>query len=221
MDRANDLIEQLLSNPDSSEFGALANELLTQYHRGSPVGSLRILLHSANDRVVGEGAWIASELGESGKPLLPDISRLLRHPSKKVRFWSIDCVHLWAGPSSADELASAVGLVDDPEEAVRWKAMGFLAMASREQLQAALGNLTKTNPTSQYTRGLKWLIGVEETDPAEIIDALRSNDQLRRKIAAAAAYRLWNRDSAPLHFATSIDDHEVVQFARDMLKRVS
>ena len=138
------LIAQLVANPDSLQVDSLVQELLAQYHQGSPVESLRTLLTSKADRLVGEAVWIASELGEGGRPLLRDIASLLRHHSKKVRFWSIDCVLLWAGRSSGDVVASTVTLLDDPEKAVRWKAMGFLARAPHDQLQAAF----QTSPIS-------------------------------------------------------------------------
>ena len=152
MDRANKLIDHLLSHPETSESDDAAYELLKQYQRGSPIESLRPLLFSADDRVAGEAAWIASELPEA-KSLLRDIGTLLGHRSKKVRFWAIDCVHLWASSSDGDELAAAASLVDDPEKAIRWKAMGFLAMASREQLAAALNSFRASKSQLSVHRG--------------------------------------------------------------------
>lgn len=100
MNRVNDLIEELMSNPDCRESGVTANRLLAEYQRGAPVESLRRLLQSADDRVVSVGAWIASELSDEGKSLLSDACELLTHPSKHVRFYSIDCVHCWAGATN-------------------------------------------------------------------------------------------------------------------------
>src|SRR5258706_11447564 len=135
MDRATGLIEQILANP--SDLGGVANELLSEYYRGSDVSSLRKLLHSGDDRIVDCGTWIACELAEVGKPLLPEVKRLLAHPSKGVRFWAIECVQEWAEASNSEELALAVSLAADSEGGVRWKAMEFLALATRPQLEAA------------------------------------------------------------------------------------
>ena len=221
MDQAKRLIEQLVSNPDSAESDGLAYELLTEYQRGSPIESLRILLSSPDDRLVGEGTWIASELPEEGKPLLRDVRSLLVHRSKKVRFWAIDCVLLWAGPSDGYELASATALMDDAERAVRWQAMGFLSMASREQLQAALTHFKGTDPKSPYLDELEWLLSPEGSDLAQIVAGVRDPDPRRQKSAAAAAFRIAKNDSKPLQYAASIDDLEIAQFAADMLKRIS
>jgi hypothetical protein len=120
-------------------------------------------------------------------------------------------------------LAAATALIDDPDKAVRWKVMGLWAMASREQLAAALSNLTASDPKSQYADELTWLLGREGADSGEIIAAANGSDDRRRKVAAAAAYRLATATNnlAPLRYATSVEDPEVVQFAGDMLKPIS
>jgi len=217
-----ELIGYLLSHPDSCESdGTTAHELLTEYLRGSPIETLRILLSSPDDRLVGEGMWIASELlPELGRPLLSDVRGLLGHRSKNVRFWAIDCVHDWTGPANGDVLASTVALVDDTERAVRWKALTFLALASGEQLLAAAAQFGATNPDSPYLEELMWLLEREGTASALIIGRLRENDALRRKFAAAAAFRLAKSDCEALHYAASVDDPEIAQFAGDMLKRI-
>ena len=219
MDRTQELIGEIVSHPETSETDGRTYELLKEYYRGGPTESLRILLSSDDDRVAGEAAWIASELGESGKPLLSDIGGLLKHRSKKVRFWSIDYILLCATAANGRELASTVVLVDDPEEAVRWKVMGFLAMASREQLQAAL-TYSETSE-SAHAKELNWLLSPQGADPILIIEELHNNDARRRKFAVAAAYRVAEQDRSPLNdAAASIDDLDVAQFARDMLKRL-
>jgi len=133
-DRAEKFTERILANPNSSQLGVIANDLLREYHRGYPVENLRSLLANRDECIVITGAWIASELGAKGTPLLADISRLIGHPQKKVRFSVIDCLLVWAGPSNQAELASVIGLLSDPEAGVRWKVMDFLSRATPEQL---------------------------------------------------------------------------------------
>lgn len=220
MDRARRLIERLVSDPASSESAGLVYKLLTEYQRGSPVETLRILLHSADDRLAGEGAWIASELSDEGRALLRDVRVLLGHGSRKVRFWAIDCVLLWADSTNGCELAAAAALVDDAEKAVRWKAMVFLALASREQLRAALDQISATNPESPYVDELIWLLD-QDGHPEHVVVGLQSRDARRRRVAAAAAFRIAKQDSEPLRYATSVNDPEIVEFAGDMLQRIS
>ncbi|MGB7602353.1 MAG: hypothetical protein WBM24_18760 [Candidatus Sulfotelmatobacter sp.] len=220
MDRATGLIERVLANPDRSDLDELANELLSEYYRGSDLSSLRNLLHSGDHRIVACSTWIACELGEVGKPLLCEVQRLLEHPSKRVRFWAIECVQEWAGLSNGHEIASAVALVDDAEEAVRWKAMVFLALASREQLQAGVNWLTTADPESPYLAELRWILAPEGADPDQIANTVRGISSRRRKFAAASAFRIAKTDPQPLERAESADDPEVAQFAGDMLKRI-
>jgi hypothetical protein len=221
MDRATGLIERVLANPDRSDLDELANELLSEYYRGSDLSSLRNLLHSGDHRIVACSTWIACELGEVGKPLLPEVKRLLGHPSKRVRFWAIECVQEWAGPSNGHEIADTVALVDDAEEAVRWKAMVFLALASREQLQAGIDRLTAADPESPYLAELRWILAPEGDDPDQIAGTVQGISSRRRKFAAAAAFRMAKTDPQPLQRAASADDPEIAQFAGDMLKRIS
>ena len=167
------------------------------------------------------GIWIAAELAQVAKPLLPDVMRLLRHPLKDVRFCAIECVQEWAGPSNGCEIASAVSLLDDAEEGVRWKAMVFLALASREQLQAGVDWLTATDSQSTYLANLRWILAPEGADPDQIANNVRGASSRRQKFAAAAAFRIAKTYPQPLERAVFADDPEVAQFVGDMLKRIS
>lgn len=215
------LINHLISNPDSCESDGVAYELMMMYRRGSPVESLRMLLSSPDDRLVGEAAWIASELKpDQGKPLIRDICELLVHRSKKARFWAIDCVQLWADESNGIELAAAVTLLDDTESAVRWKAMVFVSLASRVQLEAALNHFARDAPPSSFVQGLTWLLGITGGDVGRIGAALRAPDARSRRLAAAASYRIATVNAEPLRQAVTAVDPDVKQFAGDMLKRL-
>ena len=212
-DRAEELTERLVADPRSSLAGVLMNDLLAEFHRGYPLENLRPLLLNDNTELVKAGAWIASELGEKGKPLLNDVSPLLQHPDSKVRFSAIDCILLWADPSKGPELASVVKLVEDPESRVRWKVMDFLSHATREQLSAALSYLEATNPRSKNIRGLRLLLGSDADNPREATVALQDQDGLMRKYGVVLARRVAEINRDPLLYAASIDDPDVKDFA--------
>lgn len=210
--RAEKFLMQILMRPDSHN-GALMNDLLTEFHRGYPLENLRPLLHAENQEVVTIGTWIASELGERGRPLLQDVSPLLRHPAKKVRFSAIDCILLWATPSNDRELASVISLLDDPEPGVRWKVMDFLFRATTEQLQSALDYFELAIPKSPHIRKLQWLLDPESIEPKKVITALQSQDALMRRYAVAAAARISSINRDPLLCASSNSDADVKNFA--------
>jgi hypothetical protein len=211
--RAEELTERLVADPRSSLAGAWMNDLLAEFHRGYPLESLRPLLLNDNTEVAKAGAWIASELGEMGKPLLNDVSPLLQHPDSKVRFSAIDCILLWADPSKGPELASVVNLIEDPESRVRWKVMDFLSRATREQLAAALSYFEATNPRSKNIRGLRLLLGSGAENPKEATAALHDQDDVMRKYGVVLARRVAEINRDPLLYAASIDDLDVKDFA--------
>ena len=215
VDEPERLLERILAEPDpnSRKVGVLTNRLLAEFHRGYPIENLRPLLRSKDERVINTGVWIASELGEKGKPLLSDVSPLLAHPLKKPRFFAIDCILLWAGPSNKSDVASVIALLDDAEAAVRWKAMDFLSRASREQLQAALSHLAVKEPQSRHVGGLQWLLGSDASNPKEVIAALQSKDSLIRKYGMVGAVRMSTGNTEPLFYASSVEDTDVKDFA--------
>jgi hypothetical protein len=212
---AQSLLEHISSDPDpnSQRVGDLTNQLLKEFHRGYPLENLRPLLRSEDERLVNTGIWVASELGEKGKPLLSEVSALVEHPSKRVRFLVIDCILLWAGPWNKPELASAVSMMDDSESAVRWKALSFLWRASREQLSAALSHFHVTEPGSAYLPGLSWLLSSNASNSETVKAALRDQDSRMRKFAVVAAARTSAANSEPLFYAASVEDPDVKDFA--------
>jgi hypothetical protein len=216
-EQAKELTKRIMANPNSANANFLENDLLKQFHRGYPLENLRPLLHDQGQDIVGLGAWIASELGEMGRPLIDDIAPLLNHHAKKARFFAIDCILLWAGPSKKLELASAAKLVNDPEPAVRWKAMDFLSRATREQLLAALSHMETTEPTSANATGLRWLLGPEATYQKTVIEALQLKNDVLRKYAGVAAARISKNQKDALKFAASVDDLDVKSFAESSL----
>ena len=173
-----ELVERILGGDDD---GRAANQLVTELRGGVSVQVLRPLLFSDDDAVVAIGTWVASELGGLAAPLSAELEDLLRHPNREVRFFAIDAV----APTSA---AAIPALVDDPDPAVRWKAMTFLASTPQQTSTAS---------------------------PAAIVAALASPDAHTRRLAAVAAVRLAPRDPGPLSAAAEAADPEIRKFAED------
>ena len=213
-----DLLHRIAAIPDAPNSGALANELLSAFHRGYPVEKLRPLLTSEDERVVRTGTWLASELGEKGRPLLRDIAPLLSHPAKNVRFFAIDCVLCWATPANGRELYSVLSLIEDPEPNVRWKVMDFLTLASPEQLQSALLIMEATRSDGGHAERLRWLLGTGGQTPDEVVAAIRSKNLLTQRYGVAAAVRMAQRTGDLLSDAPLSPDPAVNQFVQDMIE---
>ena len=219
MDHAQEIMDQIMNEPDDSNIGVLANELSKEFSRGCSVDRLRPLLLSKNNNVAEIGIWVTSELGRGAAPLLDDVVTLLRHPGKNVRFFAIDSVLSCATEWNKLEVASVIPLLNDAEAAVRWKAMDFLSRASREQLQGALDYLNTTEPQSVHVHELEWLLGEGGSNPGEIMSFIQSQEALLRKYGVVAAARMSQRNSEPLSYAASTADPDIKQFAWDTLKR--
>lgn len=162
----------MLDDPGSASDKVLVNRLLNEFHSGAPLEYPRPLLLSSDPQIAASGAWMASELGLQGKPLLAIVFDLLRHADKRVRFWVIDCILLWTDSSSDREVAGVILLLDDPEEAVRWKAMGFLTSAANNQLESALHWFAREEPQSPDLPGLRWLLSDVAQNAAPVVRML-------------------------------------------------
>jgi hypothetical protein len=193
---------------------ASANELLNEFFADYPIERLRFLLESDDDHAVRAGAWIASELGSRVEPLIEEVAKLLKHQSRYVRFFALDSVLMGASPGSARTLARAVQLVEDPDVAVRWKAMGFLANASREQLAASARHLGQ----SQLGESVRWLLqAVASEDTHGIESRLADEGATTRLFAGVAAARLAPTNPSALRRAARASDPEVSSFATERL----
>lgn len=191
-----------------------AHELLAEFSSGYPVANLRPLLHSERDDAVKTAAWIASELGELVVPLLGDISGLLSHKLRYVRACALDAILLAASPANGDRIADAVRLIDDEDEAVRWKAMHFLSRATTQQRRASVRHMTDLRLAAL----LRWLLDVSSNSrTADIIDGIDDALPPKRLFAAAAAARVADETLVPLRHATASADKEISSFAREWL----
>ncbi|HZR64395.1 MAG TPA: hypothetical protein VFA85_04555 [Terriglobales bacterium] len=215
-DRAEKLVQRLTEQPRSSKAGVMMNDLLAEFQLGYPLENLRSLLHNEDQDVANVGAWIASELGTWGEQLLPDVLPLLRHPSKNVRFSVIDCILLWA--TDGVELSAAIKLTEDSESSVRWKAMDFLSLATKDQLQLALSYLEEVEPNSTHVRGLRWLLSPDASDAIKVKAALQDENSLIRKYAVVAATRISKTNREPLSYAASLTDPDVKNFAESGIR---
>jgi hypothetical protein len=201
------LLERVMVGGDDTA----ANDLLHAFFAGYPRDRLRLLLHNGSDEAVRGGAWILSELGSDAASLADELPALLRHRLKYARFFAVDATLSIASANDGAVVAIAIALIDDPEDAVRWKVLGLLSRGSHEQLQAAVPFLTESRDLG--TR-LSWLL--DEPRVEDVLAHLAS-DRLDRMFAAAAATRLNRGRRQVLERAAASDDRDVSSFALEML----
>jgi hypothetical protein len=225
-----ELIELLLAGGmDFDEEGQAANDLLSAVIDGYPAHNLTRLTRSGDRRAVEDGAFVVSELGAKAAEVLDEVDFLLSHPWWKVRFDALDAALTGASPADDAVLAKAVMLVADPEPAVRWKALWFLAGAATDQLEAAASHL----PDDRMARLAAWL-AAEGGDPAHlpgILNRLDDPDKQTRMFAAAAAARVaeahrhgFEQAAADRHGierAATSDDPDVRSFAERVISHLN
>ncbi|GAA3127906.1 MULTISPECIES: hypothetical protein [Nonomuraea] len=214
-----DLMARILARPADDEVrGRLANDLLNELFDGYPVDNLRALLRSGDDDAVQTGSWLLSELGERAASLLDEAPALLAHPRRQVRFFAVEFVLLAAEEQEdAAVLAQAITLSRDPDTAIRWKVLHFLAMASTEQLMLGLSRLADPE-LGRHTAALV-AADTGEPDPGEVVSGLAGDDPVARLFAAATATRMAEEDPALLRHAARARDEEVSSFAQWQLGR--
>ena len=212
-----ELIELLLSGEADPEAGGrAANELLAQVQGGYPAQNLSRLIHSDSSRAVANGAFVVSELRTRAAEILDQVDFLLDHPLRDARFDALDAVLTGASGEHGALLAKAVMLIDDPDEAVRWKALKFLANATRDQLGAAIPDLADRHVAELVA----WLAGAG-SDPANLPDIerrLRALGKQTRMFAAAAAARVAGTDRRAIAQAALAGDPEIRSFAENVIE---
>jgi hypothetical protein len=211
-----ELIELLLSGEeDPEEEGAAANELLAQVQRGYPAENLSRLTRSGSSRAVANGAFVVSELGAQAAQIIDEVDFLLDHPLRDARFDALDAALTSASGEHGAILAKAVMLFADPDEAVRWKALNFLAKATPDRLAAALLYLP------DHVADLAAWLASAGSDPAslaEIRSRLHAPQKEIRMFAAAAAARVAETNRQAMEEAGLSGDPEIRSFAEDIVQ---
>jgi len=212
-----ELIELLLAGEVSpEEEGEAANDLLREVFRGYPAQNLGRLIHSDSIKAVANGAFVVSELGAQAAPIIGEVDFLLSHPLREARFDALDAALTAASVEHGAILAKAVMLVADTDQAVRLKALNFLANSTPDQLTAAVPYLKDRHVADLAT----WLASAG-SDPASLPDIrsrLRAPDKVTRMFAAAAAARVAGTSRRGLEDAAVSDDPDIHRFAARVIK---
>lgn len=93
-------------------------ELISLFHRGSDPGQLRVLLRHSDPGVVGDGAYILSELGPNGAAFVDDAVRLLGCPNGWARFHAVDSLLAYVDETNPSAVWACLSRLADPDENV-------------------------------------------------------------------------------------------------------
>lgn len=185
-------------------------ELLREVFAGYPIANLAALLTSDRLDAVRVGAWLASELGASSSVLASSLSPHLQSNDPAIRVHAIESVMANASAYDDESLGAALCLIADDDVRVIKHAIRLLGVLSYEDLvrggQTAIG--CGADPT--------WLIDLGDnpaTRKSEIAAGLSSQNELRRRHAAAALLRVVPLDLELMADAASSLDEAIRLFA--------
>lgn len=212
IDRNKELVDRL--RLDSASPDDVAN-LLDYFRSGQDLKQLRELLISPNAETAEKAAWILSELGQIGRPLLAECQSLLAHQRKLVRFYALDSILANAPVAAGDTVAKAILLLKDPERAVQWKCLNLLRRIDAESLVTA-----RSHTEARWVQDhLEWLLNqLESPSLQEISSQVHSPSFEARAFAAVAAAR-GGRLFAPALAALLVDRRDsIADFAKHELE---
>ena len=161
--------------------------LLQAFYGDLSLNHLRDLLRSANPKVVDSGAWILSELGRRGRPLIGECAHLLNHREKAVRFYAMDTVIVNATTDDGAIVSQCVEHLLDCESAVQWKCLNLL----RRIDAICLSSAAQVSHHRWISENLGWVVRqLKRPDDADIGKRADSTEFMDRAFAAVVGARL-------------------------------
>jgi hypothetical protein len=214
--KADRLVADLLSQPESFEKRGLANELLNEFFHGYPIDHLRLLLHHLDVRVLRRGTWIASELPREAEFLLDDIIAVSKHSDRRIRRDALIVIALGTNGARLERFFHLVEALDDPDAAVAEHALFLLSRSSDAQLAAAITHF-ETTRQDRHLSGLRMLVKANSADQSAAEAMLQSDDPLRRKYGLALAERGHSSYPSSLILAANSEDESIRPLAQHLL----
>lgn len=211
-----EMIEKLLDPSSDSDDGVTANDLLGHFWNGYPIENLRRLLVPAG---IGAAAFLASELGQKVRPLLPEVADLLEHESAGIRFDAIGALSQCTTWEDGWAVAKIVRALGDPHDGVRWVACKALRYMESSQLLAGLDYLHSHEPASIFATFRNAFLAIERRPKkatATFEKLLGSDEPIARRFGAAMVVRpRLFIDPSFVALAASVEDAEVAKLVGD------
>ena len=212
-ERADQLVTDLLLDPEAFERSSRAAQLLDQFFMGYSPDKLRPLLRHEDNKVVRSAIWIASELGETGTQFLDCAITLLERNDSKIRFFALDVIMVATARHRSEEFYRITQSLEDKTAGVRNAAIRHMDRASNGQITAALEHFKKSYQPV-HNSGLQKLLNPQSNEPAEVEAMIDAPDALWRKYGALVAARLYNKVPRLLMLAAQGNDESVRRFAQ-------
>lgn len=211
--KGEELISELLSDPQAFANQAKPDLLLQEYFRGFPLDTLRPLIYSDNLYVKSAASYMLSELGKQGRELVVDTVKLLNEESAVVRFSAIESIMTCATGELANYFVYVVQALEDEHLGIRVQVMKLVYNASTEQLLAAY-NWYAGEDALIHKKGLDALLKVDSLSERDIYVLLDEDNALGRKYGAIALKKIYQKFPGLNDKVLTSDDVELKKFFR-------
>lgn len=183
--KAEQMIEELLADPQTFFDAGRGYELLQEYFRGLPIATLRPLLRSSVYPVQRTAAFILSELGQQAVEVVDDAIPLLRSGDRALCFAAMEAIAVCSDVTTPSRFVHVVNMLESEDEVLRGLAMYLASRVSLPILAATL----RASVDANHQRGLQ-LISRADASVDEARALLRSDNALLARYGAIAAKRM-------------------------------
>ncbi len=214
---ADELIRELLHNPGKFDEEGRAYILLQHYFAGLSLDTLRPLLRSNNVLVQQAAGFIASELGSKASSLIDDVIPLLSSTDAYNQWYAMDVLVVSAIGEKAESFAHLLRMLESETEVIRGQAMVLVARADTAQLEASKRVIGRGGSRlDAHRESLQALATAHRLDPNVIAGMMQSSDDVTRRYAAIAAYRVRREHPGLMAQAATSEDPEIRKFHETM-----
>lgn len=222
MNNGNQLIDDLLKNPESFRNDGRTYELLQEYYKGLPLNTLKKLLHHHSKPVRMSAVWIVSELGADGEGLIDDMITLLDENDRYIKYHVIESIGVCAFGKNADKFINLLINMESEDEVIRNLVLRIISNTDVPQLFEILDSLkTSKVVKNEHIEGISLLCKVDTLDKNIVRKMLKSDNSLTRKYGIILSKKMCKKHPELISEALSNDDADIVRFAIEVKKIAS
>lgn len=207
------LVAELLDDPESFTQLGRAYQLLQAVFAGFPVGALVGLLGHPNALVQRAALFVASELGEQARLLVPSVVPLTATGNRHLAYGALEVLSVCATGDLVHHFLPVVKALEDDDQVIRSLAMRLLVRASSAQLGAARQHFSQNvDGNRAHLIGLQSLLAGSELELERTTHLISSSDPVLCRYGAVALCRQGSTLSGAEEIVSGIAKEEVLNF---------
>jgi hypothetical protein len=207
------LVAELLEDPESFTQRGRAYQLLQAVFAGFPVDSLVGLLAHQNASVQRAALFVASELGEQARHLVPSVVPLTASGNRHLAYGALEVLSVCATGDLIQHFLPLVNALEHDDQVIRSLAMRLLVRASTAQLAAACQQFSQGDDgNSVHLVGLRSLLAGSKLELEKMASLIASSDAVLCRYGAVALCRRGNNVRGVDEIISGITNGEILDF---------